>query len=175
MPVKAISVGTSAVPDAFIAAIACGVGEGAVLDRIDPGARRGLDAARAMGVGGDLEAERMGGVDDRLHLGVGEMLAEAARLLREDAAGGGDLDEVGAGARGLADPRRALLGAGAGIAGAERLDHLGAEAGDVAMAADDRDGRAGGEDPRARDDALLRSRGEARSRPAAASRRRERW
>ena len=74
------------------------VGEGAVLDRIDAGAGRRLDAARAMGVGGDLEAERMGGGDDRPHLLVGEMRLEAAPLLRQHAAGGGELDDVGAGA-----------------------------------------------------------------------------
>ena len=76
-PVKAIRVGTSAVPERRIAGDRGGVGEGAVLDRIDPGPRRRLDAARAMGVGGDLEAERMGGGDDRAHLLVGEMRLEA--------------------------------------------------------------------------------------------------
>ena len=79
MPVKAIRVGTIAVPLARIARDRGGVGEGAVLDRIDPGARRRLDAARAMGMGGDPEAERMGGGDDRAHLLVGEMRLEAAR------------------------------------------------------------------------------------------------
>ena len=58
-----------------------GAGEGAVLDRIDAGADRGGDALVGMGVGGDLEAERMGGLDDRAHLGVGERLAEAAVAL----------------------------------------------------------------------------------------------
>jgi hypothetical protein len=38
-----------------IAWIAARIGEGAVLDRIDPGTRRRLDAARAMGMGGDAQ------------------------------------------------------------------------------------------------------------------------
>ena len=94
MPVNAIRVGTIARAGAAHRLDRGGVGEGAVLDRIDPGARRRLDAARAMGVGGDLEAERMGGGDDRAHLLVGEMRLEAARLLREHAAGGGELDHL---------------------------------------------------------------------------------
>ena len=76
---KAIRVGTRAVFDRAHRLDRGGVGEGAVLDRIDAGARRRLDAARAMGVGGDPEAERMGGGDDRAHLLVGEMRLEAAR------------------------------------------------------------------------------------------------
>ena len=120
----------------------------------DPRAGGAGDAGIAVGVGGDLEAERMGGVDDRFHLGVGEMLAEAAGLLRKDSAGGGDLDDVGAGAGEFADPGGALLRTGAGIVDGERPDHLRAEAGDVAMAADGRDGRSGGNDPRSRDESL---------------------
>ena len=117
MPVKAIRVGTRAVLLARIAAIAAAIGEGAVLDRIDPGARRRLDAARAMGVGGDPEPERMGGGDDRAHLLVGEMRLESARLLREHAAGGGELDHLGAGPGELAHPLGALHRAGAGVVG----------------------------------------------------------
>src|SRR3546814_4149721 len=45
----------------------------------------------------------MGGVGDALEFGAGEMAFEPARLLRQYAAGRGDLDDVGAGARRLAD------------------------------------------------------------------------
>ena len=72
MPTKAIRVGTRVVPRWRISWIVAGLGEGAVLDRIDAGADRRGDAFVGMGVGGDLEAERMGGLDDRAHLGVGE-------------------------------------------------------------------------------------------------------
>src|SRR4051794_34794789 len=72
-----------------------GACESAVLDRINAGADRGGDSGVGMGVGGDLEAEAMGGVADRLHLGVGEGLAEALVALAQDAAGGVELDDVG--------------------------------------------------------------------------------
>ena len=49
-------------------------GEGAVLDRIDAGTDGRRDAGIGMGVGCDLQPQRMGGVADRLHLGVGESL-----------------------------------------------------------------------------------------------------
>ena len=94
-----------------LARIACdrgGVGEGAVLDRIDAGARRRLDAARAMGMGGDPEAERVRGGDDGAHLLVGEMGLEAGALLREDAAGGGELDHLRAVAGDARGPARRI-------------------------------------------------------------------
>src|SRR3546814_7448495 len=78
-----------------------------------------------MGVRHDLETQRMGGGGDALHLGVREMRAEPAALLRQHTAGRGDLDDVGARARRLADLFGAFDGAGAGIALIEhRVDIL---------------------------------------------------
>src|SRR3546814_15503217 len=59
------------------------IGEGAMFDAVDARRGRGGDAARAVGVRHDLEAERMGGVGDALEFGAGEMAFEPARLLRQ--------------------------------------------------------------------------------------------
>ena len=84
-----------------------------MLDRIDAGAGRRQNSARAVSVGRDLQMKRMGGVDDRLHLGVGEMLFEPHCTRVEHAARRHDLDHVDA-ERGDA-PRgpRAFIDAGA--------------------------------------------------------------
>src|SRR3546814_3866872 len=100
-----------------------------------------------------LEAERMGGIGDALVFGAGEMAFEPARLLRQYAAGRGDLDDAGAGARRLADLFGAFERAGAGVARVEDVVDILAEAGDVPVAADDRQRRAGGDDPQALDKA----------------------
>src|SRR3546814_3131911 len=52
------------------------IGEGAMFDAVDARRGRGGDAARAVGVRHDLEAERMGGVGDALEFGAGEMRSE---------------------------------------------------------------------------------------------------
>jgi hypothetical protein len=135
------------VPEDFIAAIAFASAKVPCSIESTPGARRGFDASGAVRVRRDLEAQGMGRIDDRLHLGIGEMLAEPARLLRQHAAGGSDLDEVGTGPRSFPHPRRALLGPGAGIAAGQCFEHFRAEAADVAVAADDRDSGAGRDDP----------------------------
>src|SRR3546814_17694368 len=77
-----------------------------------------------------------------------------ARLLRQYAAGRGDLDDVGAGARRLADLFGAFERAGAGVARVEDVVDILAEAGDVPVAADDRQRRAGGDDARPLDTAV---------------------
>ena len=67
-----------------------------MLDRVDPGADRGLDAVGAMGVGGDAQAPLMRLVGDRAKLGLGQLLLAGLGVAREDAAGGADLDHLGA-------------------------------------------------------------------------------
>src|SRR3546814_18514537 len=123
------------------------IGEGAMFDAVDARRGRGGDAARAVGVRHDLEAERMGGVGDALEFGAGEMAFEPARLLRQSAAGRGDLYDVGAGARRLADLFGAFDRSGAGVPRAETVLHLPAQAGSVPVAADDRHRRAGDDAP----------------------------
>ena len=80
-----------------------------MLDRIDAGVGRGMDAAGAMGMGRDLEVHGMRHVADGLHLLVGEMLLEAHRAGIEHAAGGHELDDVDAGRGELAHDLLALL------------------------------------------------------------------
>ena len=67
--------------------------------------------AVAVRVGGDLEAEHVRLVDDRLHLFVGQLLRAARVALREDAAGRADLDHLGAVLVQLRTSWRAFVGA----------------------------------------------------------------
>ena len=69
---------------------------GAVLDGIAAGVQEGVDAVDAVGVGGDLAAHGVRGLHDGGEFVVGELLAEACGRVGEHAAGGGDLDDVGA-------------------------------------------------------------------------------
>src|SRR3546814_10985328 len=96
----------------------------------------------------------MGGVGDALEFGAGEMAFEPARLLRQYAAGRGDLDDVGAGARRLADLFGAFERAGAGVARVDAVVDILAEAGDVPVAAADPQRRAGGDEARTHDTAV---------------------
>ena len=127
------------------------VGEGAVLDRIDAGLERRIDAVDAMGVGGDAAAEGVSGLDDGAHLVRHHLPVEAARYVRKDAAGGGELDHLGAGRNLLAHRPAAIVGAVAGVgrALAGDLGEVAVEAVDAAMAAGDRDAAAGRDDGRA--------------------------
>ncbi len=127
-----------------------------MLDRIDPGADRGDDASRAMGMRGDLEVHGMRHVDDRVHLLVGEMLLEAHGARIEHAAGRHELDHVDAGGGELAHDLLAFVDAGADgrveMRFVDRFGELGRKAGRcVGMAADDRKRGAGDLDPRARE------------------------
>ena len=108
-----------------------------MLHRIDAGARCRLDAARAVGVGGNLQAQAVGGGDDGAHFVVAEMLIQTAALLAQHAAGGSELDHVGAALAGFAHAGGALHCAGTGVALIERIIHHLRKAGHVAMAADD--------------------------------------
>jgi hypothetical protein len=67
-----------------------------MLDGVDAGADRGLDAVGAMGVGGDPQAPLMRLVGDRAQLALGQLLLARLGVAREDAAGGADLDHLGA-------------------------------------------------------------------------------
>ena len=67
-----------------------------MLDGVDAGEDRVVDALVAMGVRGDLEAEHVRLVGDRLHLVEAELLRADAVAEREDAAGRADLDHLGA-------------------------------------------------------------------------------
>jgi len=122
-----------------------------MFDAVDPGGGGGLDPPLAMRMRHDLEAQRMGGIGDADEFSIREMRTEAAALLRQDATGRGDLDDIGAGARCLAHLFGAFHGARAGIALIEYGVDIFAEARDVAMAADDRQGHTGGYDPRSFD------------------------
>jgi hypothetical protein len=120
-----------------------------MLDRIDSGAGGRLDAARAVGVGGDFQAQAVGGGDDGAHFIIIEMLVEAAALLAEYAAGGGKLDDIGAALAGFAHPGGAFDCAGAGVALVERVVHCRRESRHIAVAANDRQRGAGRQDARA--------------------------
>ena len=76
--------------DAFVVEV------GAVLDGVDAGLAGPEDALCAVGVGGDLAAEAVSVGDDGLHLFEGVLGGLRVVALGEDAAGGSDLDEVGA-------------------------------------------------------------------------------
>ena len=67
-----------------------------MLDGVDAGLGGPEDALRSVGVGGDFAAEAVGVGDDGLHLFEGVLAGLRIVALGEDAAGGADLDEVGA-------------------------------------------------------------------------------
>lgn len=67
-----------------------------MLDGVDARAESGVDAVGAVGVAGDLAPHHVRGFDDGFDLVVEHLLAEARGGVGEHAAGGGDLDEIGA-------------------------------------------------------------------------------
>ena len=124
-----------------------------MLDRVDAGADRGVDPRRAMGVGGDPQAPLMRLLGDRPKLGFGELLLAGLGVAREDAAGGADLDHLGAAHALLADPVPELLRP---VSDARRRDMIaGRQEGFVAMAAGRGERVRGRHDPRPRDPALV--------------------
>jgi hypothetical protein len=164
MPVKAIRVGTSTVPRCFISWMVAALAKVPCSIESTPALTAAAMPASAWAWAATLRPSEWAVVDDRPHLLVGEGLAEALVALAEHAAGGVELDDVGAELGRLADLGRALVGAGAGIVAVERLGDLGPEARDVAMAADGRERLAGGEHARAGDQPLGDGVGGARSR-----------
>lgn len=65
-----------------------------MLDGVDPGADRGLDASAAMRVCRDLEAPLMRLIGNRAQLLFGELLLTRLGVARENPAGGADLDHL---------------------------------------------------------------------------------
>ena len=126
-----------------------------MLDAVDSGPRRRLDPARAMRMRHHLQPERMRGIGDAGHFGIGEMRLEPAALLAQHPAGGGDLDHVRTVLARAADLLGAFHRAGAGVTRGEHFVDLGAEARDVAVPADDGQRRACSDDPRPLDHAFL--------------------
>ena len=88
-----------------------GVGVGAVFNGVAASFQERVDAVDTVGVGRHLAAHRVGGLDDGAKLSVGELLAEACGGVGENAAGGGDLDDVGPVANAFSDRPRAIIGA----------------------------------------------------------------
>ena len=67
-----------------------------MLDGVDPGADGQLDAGRAVGMGGDLEAPEMRFLGNRGQLGEGQLRLPRLGVAAEHPAGGADLDHFGA-------------------------------------------------------------------------------
>ena len=66
-----------------------------MVDGAHPGANRGLDSGRAVGMGRDLSAPARRFLHRGLDLGVGILLPPRLDAFRENRAGRHDLDEVG--------------------------------------------------------------------------------
>ena len=88
-----------------------GVHVGAVLDRAHAGADSALHPLGAVGVRRDVEAVVVRGLDDGPDLLLGELRVLAVLGDAQDAAGGGDLDQVGALLVALAHTGPGLVGA----------------------------------------------------------------
>ena len=88
-------------------------------------------------MGGNLQAQAVRGRHDGAHFIIGEMLIQPAALLAEHAAGGGELDHIGAALAGFPHPGGAFHRACAGVALIERVIHHRGKAGHVAVAAHD--------------------------------------
>ncbi|MNI02755.1 hypothetical protein D3C73_556420 [compost metagenome] len=123
---------------------------GAVLDRIAARLEEGVDAVCAVGVGRDLAAHAVRHLDDGGQLVLGELLIQAGGGVRQDAARGGDLDDVGA--RAHLGPHRAaaVLGSRADALVRQDVQDVVAIAVGVAVAAVDRDRRPRRDDARPR-------------------------
>ena len=103
-----------------------------MLDRIDPGVRCRLDPARTVSVRHCLQPDAVRGRDDRVHLGVAEMLLEPDRAVVENAAGCHELDDIDPACRILAygDGARRWRVADAGVLprGVDRVGKFGCQA-----------------------------------------------
>ncbi len=121
------------------------VGVRSVLDRIDACFERRLDAVLPVRMRGDLAAEHVRGVDDRLHLVREHLLIQPAGDIAVHAAGGRELDHIRALRDLLAHCAAAFVGAVA-VVGRTLAHDLGNVAigvvRAVAVAARDRDGAA---------------------------------
>ena len=128
----------------------------AVLDRIEAGADARVDAGLRVGVRGDLAPEGVGGIRDRFQLLVRELLAGAGVRLIERAAGGHDLDDVGAATDRLAHHAAAVVRAVADAAAGQGLHDFFAQVVIVGVAVGRTDGISRDDDLRRRDDAVAR-------------------
>jgi len=93
-----------------------------VLDGIDAGHERDLDAVRTVRVHRDFLAVQPGGLDDRARFVVEHLLAETRTHLAVDPAGRGDLDHVHATAH--LDPHGTATGLHAVTQVVVRVQHL---------------------------------------------------
>ena len=95
-------------------------------------------------MGGHFQPPHVGFFSDGFHLGERHLLLAGLSVVREDAAGGADLDDLGAVFADLAHALAAFIRA-VGVVGAGGVEGRG-EPGDVAMAAGRAEGIAGGHD-----------------------------
>src|SRR5689334_13340279 len=123
-------------------------GEAGVLDGVDPGEDRIMDAFVAVGVGGDLETEHVRLVGDRLHLVIAELLGADRIAEREHSASRADLDDLGAIFVHPADLLARLLRAGDDPRRLLVPDRRWEAVGVVAMPAGRSEQISGGDDPR---------------------------
>jgi hypothetical protein len=93
-----------------------------VLDGVAARPEEGVDAVGPMRMGGDTAAHHVRRLDDGPELRVRELLPEAGARVRQHAAGGRDLDQVGAHPNLLAHRAAAVVGA---RADARRAQHAG--------------------------------------------------
>ena len=119
-----------------------------MLDGVDPGADRGLDPGRAMGMGGDSDAPLMGLVGDGAHLGFRKLLLARLGIAAEHAAGGADLDHFGTELALASDLVAKLLHPVANAFFLVGFFEAGRKEGAVAMATGRAERIAGGDDPR---------------------------
>ena len=139
-------------PDAVALHQANGLGVqiGAVLDRVAPGAQEAVDPVRAVGVGRDLPPHAMRRPDNGTQFLVRELLAQTRRRVRQHAAGGRDLDDVGPGPHLGTHRPHAIVDARAHALGRQQVHDVLAVAVDVAVTAMDGHRRAGRDDARSR-------------------------
>ena len=126
----------------------------AVLDGIDSGADGGLDALAAFGVGHYFLSGAVGNFDGLCHLFLAQFLHAVVADGVHDAAGGHELDPVGAVFDVAADNALDVVGS-VGDVGLVGKSEVGGEHVAVAVSAGERDAAAGGDDSGAANQALL--------------------
>ena len=125
-----------------------------MFDRMHASSGGGFDTARTVGMGSDFQAERIGRIDNCLHLCIGEMRFETATLLTQDPAGRGNLDQVRSIFGGLANFFCTFHGAGTGEVRSERVIHFLAKPVGITMPSDNRNGPGRSDNARSGDQAI---------------------
>ena len=120
-----------------------------MLDRVDTGADRRIDAGRAMSVGSDANALHVRLVRDGAKLILGQLLLARRVAAREDAARRADLDDLGAELALAADLVLQLVDTVADALFLRRLLQLGRQIGVVAVTAGRAECMTGRDDARA--------------------------